>query len=117
MTEDKIQMYIVSFLETTLPKGAVVFHVPNGSGVMGGARKGAKLKAMGLKSGVPDLVVLAQNKAVFIEVKNEKGRLAQSQKDFAESAKALGFDWFLARSIDDVRAGMRDCGIKLREAT
>ena len=53
-----------------------------------------------MKSGVSDLIVLMPNRAMFIELKNEKGIQSESQKDFEQSVSALGFEYYLIRSLD-----------------
>ena len=53
-----------------------------------------------MKAGVSDLIVLMPNRAMFIELKNEKGIQSESQKDFEQSVSALGFEYYLIRSLD-----------------
>ena len=50
-----------------------------------GARKGATLKAMGLRAGVPDLfLAIARGgyHGLYVEVKGPKGRLSKVQRDY-----------------------------------
>ena len=53
-----------------------------------------------MKAGVSDLIVLMPNRAMFIELKNEKGIQSESQKDFEQSVTALGFEYYLIRSLE-----------------
>lgn len=50
-----------------------------------GARKGATLKAMGLRPGVPDLFLAMMRGGfggLYVEVKGPKGRLSKVQRDY-----------------------------------
>ena len=77
--------------------GVTYFSVPNGSFLSGGkmqrARQMKNLKAEGLKSGVPDLVILLEGgKLLFIEMKRVKlSTTSKEQKEWQERLKVLGF--------------------------
>lgn len=97
-----------------LPGSAMVIHIANNPR---SARDGARLKALGLVAGAPDLlVVLPHGKGCFIEVKSAKGRVREEQHSFSFTCQALGWPWFVARSIDDVRLGFKALGISTKEA-
>lgn len=72
-------------------KSFTYYAVPNG-----GFRRpveAAILKAMGVRAGVPDLVLLGPNgQSCYVEFKADKGRLTESQEMFHAKLKALGFD-------------------------
>jgi hypothetical protein len=55
----------------------------------------------GLMSGVSDLILLLPNKAVFVEVKTDVGRQSDKQKEFEQIVTALGFEYWLVRSLED----------------
>ena len=83
------------------------FHVPNE-----GKRSisyHAKMKKMGLKSGCPDIIIeYPQGRVLYIELKNEKGRLSNSQKLWAVQSKALGTPHFVVKGcltecLDQIR--------------
>ena len=78
------------------------FHVPNE-----GKRSisyHAKMKKMGLRSGCPDIIVeYPQGRVLYIELKNEKGRLSDNQKLWAVQSKALGTPHFI------VKGGLTEC--------
>jgi hypothetical protein len=52
-----------------------------------------------------DLSILAvkNRKAIFIEVKRDKGRMSPEQHDFARNVVLAGGEYHVARSIDDVQ--------------
>ncbi len=78
------------------------FHVPNE-----GKRSiwyHAKMKKMGLKSGCPDIIIeYPQGRILYIELKNEKGRLSDNQKLWAVQSKVLGTPHFI------VKGGLTEC--------
>lgn len=57
-------------------------------------------KAMGLKSGVSDVIVLLEGKVLFVEFKTEKGTQTPSQKNFQDTVQMLGFDYHICRSLE-----------------
>lgn len=63
----------------------------------------SKFKAMGLTSGVSDLIVLLPNEARFYEVKNEIGRQSDKQKEFEKIVTDLGFKYYLVRNLEDFK--------------
>ena len=78
------------------------FHVPNEGKRSIGYQ--LKMKKMGLRSGCPDLIIeYPEGKLLYIELKNEKGRLSDSQKLWAVQSKALGTPHFI------VKGGVTEC--------
>ena len=100
--EDRLQQKIViAYRNTYEIKGiGYIFSVPNG-----GSRNIAealKLKETGLRAGVSDLIVLHGNKTIFIEVKTDTGVQSPAQKKFQEKVTALGFEYIIAKRVEDV---------------
>jgi len=63
-----------------------------------------KLKMEGVKSGVADMFWMVSNdnwKGLFVEVKIEKGKQSQSQKEFEAIAIKHGYYYAIVRSIND----------------
>jgi hypothetical protein len=78
----------------------LIFSVPNdGKNMMEQMRK----KATGLLAGVSDLIVIQPNRIIFIEVKTERGVQSESQKQFENDVKALGFEYYLVRSLNEFK--------------
>ena len=104
--ESKIQQEIVIWfnnnycLKTSNPRCSI-FSVPNEGK---NAREQMYKKALGLKSGVSDLIVLLPNKVLFIECKDEKGKQRESQIEFQQTVTALGFGYHVVRSLEDFKA-------------
>jgi len=87
LSEDDIQIQIAEYAALhQMQGGFLFFHVPNQA--MGKSQGGAgigrmvRLKRMGLRPGVADLVFVKAGRAYFMEVKKPKGRQSNSQKDF-----------------------------------
>jgi len=96
--EDNIQKAIVRYFRLTHPKD-LIFAIPNGGNR--DVRTGAILKATGVLAGVSDLIVIMQNRILFIEVKTKTGRQQQTQKDFQINVERLGFEYYIVRSLDE----------------
>lgn len=60
-----------------------------------------QLKASGVMPGVSDLIVIIPNKTIYVEVKTETGTQSEKQKEFQQIVEALGFEYYLVRSLDD----------------
>jgi len=100
MTESQLQQQIVIWFknEYQINGKGLIFAVPNG-----GTRnvlEAKNLKLTGSMAGVSDLIVLLNNKCLFVELKIEKGIQSDVQKTFEERVKNLGFEYHLIRSID-----------------
>lgn len=86
----------------------LLFAVPNG-----GARSkkaGAKLKAEGVRRGVPDyLLPVPAGKAVglAVELKAKGGRLAPEQRDWLESLQEHGWQCVVAYGADEAWEAIR----------
>lgn len=112
--EVEIQIGIVRWLRTVAP-GLIVHHSPNGE--LRDKRTAAKLKAMGVYPGWPDLALIDEGgRHYFLEVKAQAGRLSESQNSFRDKCFERGIHWASVRSIDDVRAALSMWQVKTREA-
>lgn len=82
------------------------FHVPNGG--RRGKAEGAIFKAMGVRAGVADLVLLfPSGRCAFIEIKSPKGRLSPAQKVFRNTVEDMGFPFAECRGVDEVERFVR----------
>lgn len=59
--------------------------------------------AMGLLSGVSDLIAVLPGKVLFIELKLPNGRQSKSQIDFEKRVTILGHQYFIIRSLDEFK--------------
>jgi len=90
--ESQFQRAVVKYLRIMK---IFCFSVPNGVKLKITQAKLAK--AEGLYSGCSDLIVLLPKRAVFVEIKNPngKGRQSDSQKEFEQKVKSLGFEYYI----------------------
>lgn len=107
--ERAIQVAIVKALRKHA-KNCVWYAVPNG-----GHRHlytAQKLKAEGTRRGTPDLCfVLPGGRAAFLELKAEKGRLSDDQKEFCQAVTALQGWWAVAHSFDEAYGVLAGWGV------
>lgn len=123
--EEPIHIAIVNYLESVLPPHFIVHHSRNGG--LSKAENG-RAKAMGTKAGWLDIVILGEaivysslteditGPAIwFLEVKDEKGVLEESQKKFIPKIERLGIPYRVVRSIDDARQAIIDWRLPNRD--
>lgn len=102
--EDLLQQKIIIWFKNNYQMNGkgLIFAIPNG-----GTRniiEAKKLKATGVMAGVSDLIVLLENnKILFIELKIEKGIQSQAQKDFEIKVSLLGYEYHIIRSLEQFK--------------
>lgn len=113
MKETTIQQSVVKFLREELPASYKFFSIPNG-----GRRDritGAILKREGALAGAPDLQIVGPDGfCVFIEIKNEKGRLSEAQKVFRDWCGENRVPYAICRNKSDVQNVLMDWNIPLK---
>jgi len=62
------------------------------------------LKAQGLKPGIPDVLIVWQGRAIFVEIKRPGGRLSPAQKAMHERITSAGAVVTTCHSVDEVEA-------------
>lgn len=123
-------MQAVEFLTRALPADAVFFHVPNG-GKRTKAEAG-RFKAMGVKAGVPDLVVFVRDTCygdagglehedwtLWFELKapgtaHRPSARTDAQKAMGAVLEKLGHYVYVVDRLDDIERALRQCGVPLR---
>lgn len=97
--EQALQISIVQWMRYSLPREVVFFHVPNG-----GKRTKAEagiFKAMGVVSGIPDLIIAWPGTVLAVELKAGSGASTPLQKDMQDRLKAVGWHVAEIRSLDE----------------
>jgi hypothetical protein len=109
--EDDLQIAVADLLDSL---GWLWWHTPNGG--RRGKIEGARFKRMGVKAGVPDVLIQETwvdqgedglpvfGMGVAIELKAPGGRLSKEQKAMLAKLKARGFQTAVCRSLDEVLA-------------
>jgi len=108
MTESQLQQKMIIWFknEYQIKGKGLIFAVPNG-----GSRnilEAKNLKLTGQMAGVSDLIVLLNNKCIFIEVKVEKGIQSEVQIKFQNNVQLLGFEYYLVRSLEEFKKAVND---------
>lgn len=89
-------------MERRYPELRWLYHVPNGE--LREPATAAKLKAMGVKPGVPDLVLPVPKRdyhGLYLEMKGEKGRLSPRQEEWAAYLAEAGYCFAVGRGWQD----------------
>ena len=89
-------------MENRWPNLKLLFHIPNG-GDRGKAEAG-RLKAQGVKAGVPDLMLPVPRggyHGLFIELKADKGRLSEAQKEWIQELQQQGYAATCCKGLDE----------------
>lgn len=107
--ETALQCTIVQHLQARGMPGLVFFHVPNG-GYRTKAEAGI-LKAMGVRPGVADLILLHRNKTFALELKAQGGRATEEQMAFLSEADLAGAFTALATGVDAALATLEAWGL------
>lgn len=98
--EQSLHRSIATLLDRILPKDAFWFHVPNG-GKRNKTEAGI-FKALGVRAGVPDILIAFRGRLYAIELKAPNGRLLVSQRETIARLDAAGVQTAVCRSIEDV---------------
>ncbi len=122
--ETSLQIEIVRLFDSVVPKEkARLFAVPNGG--KRDIRTASILKSMGVRSGVPDLVlILDKGRTIWIELKAPKseefnftgknkagGRLSETQKDYQSFLTSHGHDHRLFSSKNEFALLLAELGL------
>lgn len=91
--------------------GLVFFHAGNNPR---SARDGARLKRLGLRAGVSDLIFVHNGQAFALELKSDKGRVTPEQDEFMADFRAAGGYAWCAHGIDEAIITLEHWGILRR---
>lgn len=113
--EDALQIYAADVLSAFKRPGVLAYHTPNGrKRHIGDA---VKLKRMGVMRGVPDWTIIAPHPTVrasftlaFLELKEAKGKQSSDQIEFEKACNALGVEYRIARTPEEIDAVLTEFG-------
>ncbi len=104
-SEEILHRRVAEFLDTVIHPPNIWTTIGHGGG---GKVRGAKLKAMGVKKGWPDILILAPGpKVLGIELKKEGGYLSPEQKTVGLAFYGCQSHYVLCRSVEDVNYALR----------
>lgn len=98
VSEYEIQKAVVQFLEL---KKCKYTSIPNSTYTRSWSQK-MKNKQSGLRAGLPDLFVIYNNHAFFIEMKTPKGIISDYQAEWIREINKTEIKAYVCRSVDDV---------------
>lgn len=106
-TEETIQQEVAAWLDLKLPKGWRWYHCPNGGHRLKSVA--GKMKAAGVKPGVPDCVILRPNGApIYVELKAFGGTLSLAQREFRDWCEASQQPFRVCRSVGEVEVFLKE---------
>lgn len=110
--EAQIQRAVASYLSLVLPNSVMWSAIGHGGG---GKIRGAQLKGMGLRRGVPDIYIAWNighgQQTLWIELKSKDGRQSDEQKQFQVCVENIGHSYRVCRSLDEVVNGVILCSV------
>jgi hypothetical protein len=71
-------------------------------------------KKRGMRSGVPDAMVIFRQRSSFIEVKSRSGRASRAQKQVRDALVAIGCEWRMCRSARAALTALHQSGVEFR---
>ena len=110
--EDNIQIACVTWFSFQYPDIAILLHhSPNGG--KRNIREAARFKAMGVRAGFPDLILLYPSSGyngLLIEMKTEEksSRQSPNQKAYQQAATSHGYKYIVCRSFDDFNKEVKE---------
>lgn len=122
--EQNLQISVARYLEATLAPEVVFSAIGHGGG---GRTRGAILKGMGVKAGLPDIMIWWQQRivrgawsgdesvCVGLELKSAHGRLSPAQSLMKNRLLRVSVEVFACRSVEDVQRVVSDLGIPSRD--
>jgi len=109
--EAAFQRAVADYLDVALPADAVWSAIGHGGG---GKVRGAQLKGMGVRPGVPDLFVCHGGRVLFIELKAAKGRVSPAQTAFHAALQRAGIRTAVCKDLGGVCMALAVAGIPMR---
>jgi ribonucleoside-diphosphate reductase alpha chain len=109
LTEEAIQRTVFAHLRVRAAPGVVAFHVPNG-----GYRRpteAARLKGLGVRPGVPDLVAVHRGQVYALELKREGGRATDAQLQAIKDIRSAGGHAEVCYGLDCALAALERWGL------
>lgn len=115
--EFRLHCVVADFLRVALSPEVLWFAIPNGE--KRSKITGARLKRMGVRPGVADLMISwhvgGQIRVLWCELKALKGgSLSPEQRRFRFDAENTGHDFYVCHSLSEVESVLRSCGCPLK---
>ena len=111
--ELELQRAVKQLFDLTLPRDAVWHHSPNELDMHGpeAARAQAKARSMGTRKGWPDIEIIWNGRAHFIELKIEGNNLNDDQQHVGDMLVRAGARHAVCRSVGEVQDVLQKWGM------
>lgn len=116
-----LQRSVCQYLDQALPHGWAYWHNHQNAPTV---QAQARLKKLGVKAGLPDMMVVGPTgdnepgvNLIVIELKSSKGRTTEAQEDWLDRFQRMGAHAAVCRSIEDVQDTLNFAGVSLRAST
>lgn len=106
--ETRLQMALINHLRLLAPRNILYMAIPNEGSRS--PKTGARMKAMGMLPGAPDLLFIIDGKAHGLELKADKGRQSDTQRLVERAWEAAGGVYALAKGMDEALTVLRAWG-------
>jgi hypothetical protein len=107
--EAQLQRSVIAQLQWRARPGVWWTHIP-----LGGLRskvEAAILRGLGTTCGTPDLLIVADGKAHFLELKSARSRVTSEQRACHGALRAAGATVAVATGVDAAIAQLKDWGL------
>ena len=108
-TEEAVHRAIVAHLSHRAAPAVVWWHTPNGEARH--AAIGGKLRALGTRRGMPDLMFMRAGTFYALELKREGGKVSDAQRSMLAELQAAGAVVAVAYGLDDALWRLGEWGI------
>lgn len=98
LSEQEIQAAIAAHFAWRARPNIWWCHIANGG--LRSKVEAAIMRGQGVKPGAPDLLIVADGRPYFLEVKTEAGRVSQAQADCHEELRRAGAEVGVAHGLD-----------------
>lgn len=107
--EQKIHIAVVDHLRSRGVPGLVFFHPANGGKRT--PREASLFKAMGVRAGASDLILVHASKIYALELKTEIGRASEAQMEFLSDIDRAGAFTAMPAGLDAALATLKAWGL------
>jgi hypothetical protein len=110
--EETLHRAVWRYLQWALPADACAYHPANGG--KRHPKAAARMAGLGVVPGVPDLAIVWQGRAIYIELKAGKGTLSDAQRGMHRKLVYCGAEVITCRSLECVETSLRELGVPLQ---
>lgn len=100
--EKQIQKTCMDYLQVLEAQGKLYFFRSQAGAVNTVRRNGSKGFFRTGRVGAPDITVCYNGKFIGLEIKNEKGKQSEAQKEAQKQIEATGGYYFVVRSLEEL---------------